>query len=627
MQFHHFGYVSGDPRIQPASDAAPSRPDAIPDEIDVLVVGTGPAGMITAAQLAQFPGITTRIIERRAGRLQTGHADGLQARSVETFQAFGFAERLAAEAHHVTEFAFWQPDPDDHTRIVRTGRSPDDPKGLSEFPHILVNQARVLDYFAESMANSPSRMRPDFGVEYLGHQVLPGARHPVLVRLKQSEGESAGKEFHIRAKYLVGADGAHSKVRRAIGCRFEGHSANHAWGVLDVLADTDFPDIRLLSTVQSGHHGNMMVIPREGGFLFRVYVDLGEVPADDAGKVRDTPVEAVIAKAAAILHPYSLDVKKVAWFSVYEVGHRLAEQFDDVPPTETGDRLPRVFILGDACHTHSAKGGQGMNVSLQDGFNLGWKLGHVLDGRAPKELLTTYGAERKIIAKNLIDFDMAWSAMMARKTAEFADAAELPEYFKSTEEFRTGFRTQYAPSVIVGRLVYQDLAKGFPIGQRFASARVRRVADTNPVHLGHHATADGRWRIYVFADEAAPGGDRSAVAGLARWLTTSPDSPLAGLPQGIRPHDWFDLKVVYQQDHRAIELSQVPGVFKPRTGPFALVDLERVYAVMPEDDIFEARAIDRGGVVVVVRPDQYVAHVLPLTATDELAGFFARLRR
>jgi phenol 2-monooxygenase len=626
MQFHHHGYVSGDPRVHPASGTGLNRPDALPDEVDVLVVGTGPAGMITAAQLSQFPGITTRIIERRAGRLQTGHADGLQARSVETFQAFGFADRLAAEAHHVTEFAFWQPDPDDPTRIARAGRSPDDPKGLSEFPHILVNQARVLDYFAEFMANSPCRMRPDFGVEYVGHQVIPGSDHPVIVELAHSEGGFAGETFQVRAKYLVGADGAHSRVRQSIGCRFEGHSANHAWGVLDILADTDFPDIRLLSTIQSSSGGNMMVIPREGGFLFRLYVDLGEVPADDAGKVRATPVEAVIAKAAAILHPYSLDVKKVAWFSVYEVGHRLADQFDDVPPEETGERLPRVFILGDACHTHSAKGGQGMNVSLQDGFNLGWKLGHVLDGRAPESLLTTYGTERKIIARNLIDFDKAWSSMMAKKTDEFADAAELPEYFKATEEFRTGFRTQYPPSPIVGRPTYQRLAKGFPIGQRFASARVRRVADTNPVHLGHHATADGRWRIYVFADRTAPGGDGSAVAAFAEWLTSSPGSPFAGLPEGVRPDDRFDLKVVYQQDHHAIELSEVPEVFKPRVGPYALADLERIHAAIPKDDIFEARAIDRGGAVVVVRPDQYVAHVMPLEATDELAEFFARLR-
>lgn len=625
MQFHHHGYVSGDPRVQPPSGGGVDRPSDIPSAVDVLIVGTGPAGMITAAQLSQFPAITTRIIERRAGRLEVGHADGLQARSVETFQAFGFADRLAAEAHHVTEFAFWQPDPDCPKKITRAGRSPDDPKGLSEFPHILVNQARVLDYFAEFMANAPSRMKPDFAVEYVRHQILADTDHPVLVTLAHvADDGRAGEEFQVRAKYVVGADGAHSAVRRSIGCGFEGHSANHAWGVLDILADTDFPDIRLLSTIQSSA-GNMMVIPREGGFLFRLYVDLGEVADHGASTVRSTPAAVAIAKANEVLHPYSLDVKQVAWFSVYEVAHRLADQFDDASTEQNTSAVPRVFILGDACHTHSAKGGQGMNVSLQDGFNLGWKIGHVLDGRADEALLCTYDAERKVVAKNLIDFDKAWAAAMATKTDEFENAAELPEHFKSTAEFRTGFQTEYAPSLIVGPARHQHLAKGFPIGQRFASAEVTRVADTNPVHLGHHATADGRWRICVFADPAAPGED-SAVAQLACWLTSSPTSPLTGLPDGVSANDWFDLKVIYQQDHHTIELRAVPDLFKPRVGPFALVDYEHVYAAGIETDIFHTRAIDRRGAIVVVRPDQYVAHVLPLTATEELAGFFSRLR-
>lgn len=625
MQFHHFGYVSGDPRVRPAAGVGLSRPERVPEEVDVLIVGTGPAGMITAAQLSQFPGITTRIVERRAGRLEIGHADGLQARSVETFHAFGFAERLAAEAHRVTEIAFWQPDPDDPTRIVRAGRAVDDPGGLSEFPHILVNQARVLDYFAEFMANSPTRMRPDYGLELVGLEITDDADRPVHVELAHTAGEHEGERRRIRARYVVGADGAHSSVRQLIGRRFEGDRANHAWGVLDVLADTDFPDIRLLSTVHSGGGGNIMVIPREGGFLFRLYVDLGEVAADDAGAVRRTPAEAVIAKANEILHPYSIDVRNVAWFSVYEVGHRLTDRFDDVPAEEVGTRMPRVFILGDACHTHSAKGGQGMNVSLQDGFNLGWKLGHVLDGRAPESLLTTYDAERKVVAESLIGFDRAWSSMMARKADEFADPAELPTFFQSAEEFRTGFRTEYAPSAIVGPPTYQGLAPGFPLGRRFASAMVTRVADANPVHLGHQATADGRWRIYVFADRAAPGAG-SAVEGFASWIASSPDSPFAAVPDGVSPDDWFDLRVVYQQHHHEIDPALVPEVFKPRVGPFGLVDHERVHAAIPGEDVFEARGIDRDGVVAIVRPDQYVAHLVPLGAAGELAAFFDRLR-
>ena len=104
------------------------RPDELPDDVDVLIVGTGPAGMITAAQLSQFPDVTTRIIDRRGGRLVIGQADGIQARSVETFQAFGFADRIIAEAYRITEMCFWKPDPADPSRIIRTGahrRRPD----------------------------------------------------------------------------------------------------------------------------------------------------------------------------------------------------------------------------------------------------------------------------------------------------------------------------------------------------------------------------------------------------------------------------------------------------------------------------------------------------------------------
>jgi phenol 2-monooxygenase len=184
--------------------------------------------------------------------------------------------------------------------------------------------------------------------------------------------------------------------------------------------------------------------------------------------------------------------------------------------------------------------------------------------------------------------------------------------------------TQYGPSVLVGTSEHQALATGFPIGKRFKSAPVVRVGDTNPVHLGHHATADGRWRIYVFADAALP-GTASPVADFADWIADSPESPLAATPSDLDTDAWFDVKVIYQQPHTSIDVGAVPAVFKPQVGPFRLTDYEKVYASDPAADIFELRGLHRGGVVVVVRPDQYVASVLPLTATAELARFFAPL--
>jgi phenol 2-monooxygenase len=167
---------------------------------------------------------------------------------------------------------------------------------------------------------------------------------------------------------------------------------------------------------------------------------------------------------------------------------------------------------------------------------------------------------------------------------------------------------------------------GFPIGTRFKSAPGERVADGNPVHLGHHHRADGRWRIYAFADAATATTDaaESSLAVWAAWLAEASDSPIAlYTPEGDELDSVFDVKVVYQQEHKAVDLGRVPRIFLPRTGPFELIDYEKVYATDPERDIFELRGIDRGGAVVVVRPDHYVANVLPLSATDELAAFFA----
>jgi phenol 2-monooxygenase len=406
----------------------------------------------------------------------------------------------------------------------------------------------------------------------------------------------------------------------------------HAWAVLDALAVTDFPDIRTKCAIQSAH-GSILHIPREGGYLFRMYIDLGETGpgtrgsgeggSGEGGTVRDTPVEAAIAKANQILHPYTLDVRNVPRYTVYEVGHRLTSRFDDVPPEETGTRTPRVFIAGDACHTHSAKAGQGMNVSLQDTFNLGWKLGQVLTGLSPDTLLRTYSGERQDVAQKLIDFDREWSDLMAKKPEELSPE-ELADFYVKTAEFPAGFLTEYPPSPVIGEAACQKLATGFPIGKRFKSAPVIRVADVNKIHLGHHARADGRWRLYAFADAPAP----AAASGLyewAEWLRTAPDSPVVRFTRpGTGTDTLFDVKVIFPGTHDQVDLGQVPPLFLPRGGPFGLIDYEKVHAADPEQDIFELRGIDRRGCVVVVRPDQYVAHVLPFTARDELADFFAR---
>lgn len=629
MQFHHHGYVSTDPRVLPAAGVGIDRPDELPDEIDVLIVGSGPAGIAAHAQLAMFPGVVTRIIERRDGRLVLGQADGIQARSVETFQAFGFAPQIIQEAYQITETAFWNPDPENPSNIIRTGTTPDDPQGISEFPHLIVNQARVIDYFAEYARRAPARGEVDYGWEFEGLEVTGEGEYPVNVTLRRVSGHAGaginadaagvviGESRVVRAKYVIGADGARSAVRAAIGGSLRGDQSFHAWGVMDVLPVTDFPDIRKKCIIHS-EAGSILHIPREGNHLCRIYVDLGEVDKADGGQVRKTPVEAVIERANAIVHPYTLDVRDVAWSSVYEVAHRLTDRFDDEATSPDGKA--RVFLMGDACHTHSAKAGQGMNVSMQDGWNLAWKLGYVLTGMASDELLGTYSDERQVTAQNLIDFDLEWSTLMAKKPEEFESPDEVADFYVRTAEFPAGFMTEYEPSIVTSSQVRQELATGFTLGKRFKSVNTVRVADAVPVHIGHHHRADGRFRIYAFADS-----DRSALNSWAEWMLSDEASPIRRFtPAGVDIDTVFDVKVVYQQPHHEVAIETVPKVFLPASGPYGLPDYEKIYAAILDDDIFEQRGVSRDGAIVVVRPDHYVSHILPLTAREELTEYFGQ---
>src|SRR5690606_21078095 len=184
------------------------------------------------------------------------------------------------------------------------------------------------------------------------------------------------------------------------------------------------------------------------GYLVRLYVDMGTVDATRRESIRATPAEEVIATAQRVLHPYKLDVKDVVWFSVYEVGQRLTDRFDDVPAEQVESRTPRVFIAGDACHTHSAKAGQGMNVSMQDAWNLGWKLAAVLQGRSSETLLHTYSGERQPVAKELIEFDKEWSAIIGSPPKDpkhpergGVDLEEVQSYFVRSGRYTAGVAT------------------------------------------------------------------------------------------------------------------------------------------------------------------------------------------
>ncbi|NLB46607.1 MAG: 3-hydroxybenzoate 4-monooxygenase, partial [Microbacteriaceae bacterium] len=538
------------------------------------------------------------------------------------------ANRLVHESHWINETNFWRPDTENPGNIVRTGRIQDVEDDLSEFPHVIINQARIHDYLLDFAERSATRLVPDYGLEFVSLNVDRSAEYPVTAEVKNVQ---TGATETIRAKYLVGTDGARSGVRKAIGRELHGDAAGHAWGVMDILSVTDFPDIRMKAAIQSADHGSILLIPREGGYLVRLYVDLGEVNDENRDEVRSRTPEQMVEIANRVLSPYTLEVKDTIWWSIYEVAQRVTYGFDDVAGRGTD---PRVFIAGDACHTHSAKAGQGLNVSTQDTLNLGWKLSAVLKGLADPSLLETYSDERQPVAQRLIDFDREWSAMMAAgpKDPEHperggVDPAELQEYFTKSGQYTAGLGVQYVESSLTGTTEHQHLATGLEVGRRFHSAPVTRIADAKRVELGHAHRADGRFRIYLFADR-----DETVFNATAEWLANDPASPLVRhTPAGADVDSVIDVRGIVQRPHREVIPSTMPEVLRPRTGRFGLIDQEKIFAAISRENnwdlvtnIYDRRGIDQErGALVIVRPDQYIAQVLPLDATEQVSAYFA----
>ncbi|MBV1788142.1 FAD-dependent monooxygenase [Marinobacterium sp. D7] len=638
MQYHLNGFKPGNYQI-PDSAREPATPPPmvdLPKEVDVLIVGCGPAGLALARQLAEFADIKTCIVEQKPGPLLFGQADGISCRTMEIMEAFNCSEMLVKECYQLHRNAFWEPDSEHPENIKRTHKVPDARLGLSEFTHGVVNQARLHELLLEGMEHSVTHLVPHYSRRLLELDVDADltqdlSAYPITATFERNDAAQSAKVETIKARYVVGCDGARSAVRKNLSIALQGDSANKAWGVMDLLLVTDFPDIRVKSFIQSRENGAVMLIPREGGYLVRLYVELDLLSKDQRASQLELTVDDIIAKAKLIMNPYTLDVKEVAWWSIYEVGQRVAERFDDTPVGNPQGLIPRAFVAGDACHTHSPKGGWGLNTSLPDTFNLGWKLAAVLQGKSHPTLLQTYASERRKVAQMLINADRQMSALVATRPSANNDAgqartstADIEKFISRQNGFIAGTSIGYDSSFICMGEENQQLATGFKIGQRFHSAEARRVADGRPQHLGHLVKADGRWRIFIFGNQQSPVDTASDVYKLVRFLESDKSSPVKKYtPEGTDIDSVIDVYAVFQQQDLLIE--RLPDYLWPAKGKYGLRDYEKVFHAEAGLDIFEQRGIDRSsGCMVVVRPDQHVANILPLGAHAELSEFFDR---
>ncbi|RYP15618.1 hypothetical protein DL765_005597 [Monosporascus sp. GIB2] len=624
--------------------------------VDVLIIGAGPAGL-------------------------------------EIFDSFGFGDRVWKEANHLIEICMWSPGADGVIR--RSDRIPDTIPGLSRFREIVLHQGRIERFFLDNIKKySTNSIQVERGVlpESLKideTKVDDDTAYPVTVKLRHLTEEEATPQQQIsgsriedgifrsnlmnrddeedlirksasrggscetvHAKYVIGCDGARSWTRRTLGYELEGEATDFIWGVMDIIPITDFPDIRMRCAIHSAESGSLMVIPRENKMV-RLYIQLKEVTPDASGRADRSKItpDLIFRAAQNILSPYKIDYEYCDWWTAYQIGQRVCTNFD---------AHQRVFLAGDAVHTHSPKAGQGMNVSMQDCYNLGWKVALVSKGIAKRSILSTYQSERRRIAQDLIDFDHRFSRLFSGRPAkdvmdaEGVSMEEFKDAFEKGKLFASGLSINYGASVLVakagdaaeqgdGSIIAasaasqttldafrkkQALATGLPVGMRFNSFKVLNQADARPWHFQERLKADGRFRIVLFAGDVLSSSQKARVDAFCQAL----DAPESFLHAATPPDAAIDsvIEVLTIHSSKRVDtelLRDFPAVLHPfdeHTGwDYSKVFVDDMSYHEGFAEAYDKYGVDRArGCVVVVRPDQYVAWIGELEDIEELESYF-----
>jgi phenol 2-monooxygenase len=613
---------------------------------DVLVIGAGPAGCMAGMALARA-GIDVRIIDKRPLKVAAGQADGIQPRTIEVLQSYGLADKLLAQGCQLHMAVFYDPGKDGG--IVRTKRAPDVNAENPRWPHeVTFHQGGIETIFRDAMTESGVKVdQPVIPVSIQissdESELKSSDSYPVKVTLKRLRHEQAApltgnphsnekpqtptdtdddESEVIRAKYVIGADGAHSWTRKQMNITMEGESTAFVWGVVDCVPETDFPDIRNKTIVHS-NNGSFMVIPREGD-LVRLYVQLSEVELGQAGRVDKSRMgpERVIQVAQESFKPFTLEhPKRIDWWTLYIIGQRVAASYSV---------KNRVFIVGDACHTHSPKAGQGMNASMNDSHNLAWKIAHVLRGWAQPDILDTYELERRKFAQDLINFDKQFSKMFSTKvrSEENPDGhtqEEFLEAFHTFGRFTSGIGIHYEASAI-SKLEHQALASKLIVGERFPPSIIIRTADARPYEIQDLLTSDTRFKIAIFTGDQKNPEQKKKLDTLAAAVEKEDSFIKKYTPKDLPGDAIFDIFSVGTEVKEEANFTDIPASLRRHWSKVYTDDVNTTRTIGGK--AYETYGISKEvGAIAVVRPDGYVGAIAPLDGIDTLDAYFAGFMR
>lgn len=524
---------------------------------EVLIVGAGPSGLMAALILARF-GIPLRIIDKALNKSPYSRALAVQIRTLEIFDALGLLAKLKKKSNPVHDFEI------NAEGVAPIVLSPATTSSLFTYP-LIVDQPHTEEVLEQSLNDAGVYVERGFELVEFCH-----SGDGIVATIA----DSSHKRSVLDYSFIIGADGAHSTVRKYMATSFVGSTYEDAF----ILADAKLFNVRDHHTFRIFFKGRnfLALIPMYGEHHFRLI----SVRRNELFHEGPKPSIDEFHKLISKLVPYPLEIGDVTWVSRFFVQCRSASHYQD----------GRSFIIGDAAHIHSPAGGQGMNTGLQDALNLGFKIAMVIKNLAPESLLLSYGDERKPVGEYLIKHtDRLFKLMIGGNwLIRLMRVFLLPRLMKSSE-LRTKFFRLISQTAIrydegaVVRLTTSIKIPGLCVGERIPNAALisnhLKNVDIHKIAIDHF------FSCFVFIpNNIAKQKGKALYQKIVQWSHKHEGSLH---PVFIFNNDFDAEKIMDEKDYF---LLSEQGIYSDKSEPFfVLVRTDgHVFCFGTEDEILSA---------------------------------------
>ncbi|KAJ5643727.1 uncharacterized protein N7484_006234 [Penicillium longicatenatum] len=557
-------------------------------QTDVLIIGGGPVGLLIGYSLAR-QGVGTIVVEQHEKVQQPmyGRACTLHPRTLEMLDQLDLLDDLNQIGYICRNSVTWK----DGKRITSRGWHLMFDRMDGTFMDYCLNlrQRYSEDVIREAYIHAGGQLHMGWKLEDFSLYLSQNTDFKVTGTICRVGADN--ERVTINSQFIIGADGGHSTVRKLAGIQAQGDRTSFKLIRIDGEFKTNMPDDDVgFASIESKSHGNVLWAQLDHGVKRIGFAATPEMLARYGGSLTE---EQAVAEAVKAIEPFTLEIEKVEWWTLYNVNQQLADTYL---------ANERVLLAGDACHIHSSAGAQGMNTGVHDAVNLAWKLNGVIKGWYKPEALQTYEDERRTAAQYLIKLDKTISATVFGTVPEehkglSLDANEL--WTKITSDsmlFNIGLGVSYQ----------ENLFNKYPLtgmisaGHRAPDSLLMAPGSRVPARLYQFTKNTGQWPILVFAGQPAVTKEKLtlAVVGLLKLQST--------LPKGMVRF-----------------LTLIAGSFGGGNSLFGTPRIGRFY-FDPEYSAHGRYAISTTqGAVVVLRPDGILGYATTLDDTTSIGAFFA----